>query len=75
MTKKKGIYSKVVVGSVIILNTLFTATVLYVFLHTGNEPSTLIGCWFAFTTGELFMLSSIKKVKENRKAKVNKDED
>lgn len=24
---------------------------------------TLIGCWFAFTTGELWMLSSIKKSK------------
>ncbi len=48
---------------VILLNILFTAAVLYVFLQTGSEPITLIGCWFAFTTGELWMLSSIKKTK------------
>jgi hypothetical protein len=36
---------------------------LYVFLRVGSEPVTLIGCWFAFTTGELWMLSSIKKTK------------
>ena len=27
----------------------------------------LIGAWFAFTTGELWMLSSIKKTKVNNK--------
>ena len=75
LTKKKGVYSKVIVAVVITLNALFTTAVLYAFLKTGSEPSTLITAWFAFTTGELFMLSSIKKVKENRKAKVNKDED
>ena len=52
---------------VILLNILFTAAVLYVFLQTGSEPMTLIGCWFAFTTGELWMLSSIKKTKVNKR--------
>ena len=28
---------------------------------------TLVGCWFAFTTGELWMLSSIKKSKVKKK--------
>lgn len=54
-------FSKFIVAAVIILNIIFTAAVLYVFLRIGNEPITLIGCWFAFTTGELWMLSSIKK--------------
>jgi len=75
MIKKKGVYSKLIVAVVIILNVIFTAAVLFVFLKTGNEPSTLITAWFAFTTGELFMLSSIKKVKEKKKGKGDKDED
>ncbi len=65
--KKKGRYSKVMVAIVIILNALFAAGVLYVFRQTGSEPSSLVVSWFAFTTGELLMLSSIKKVKEKGK--------
>jgi ABC-type phosphate transport system permease subunit len=61
--RKKNRFSKFIVTVVILLNILFTAAVLYVFLQTGSEPMTLIGCWFAFTTGELWMLSSIKKSK------------
>lgn len=65
--KKKNRFSKFIVTVVILLNILFTAAVLYVFLQTGSEPMTLIGCWFAFTTGELWMLSSIKKTKVNKR--------
>lgn len=54
-------FSKLIVTSIVILNVLFTLGVLYVFLRVGSEPMTLIGTWFAFTTGELWMLSSIKK--------------
>ena len=57
----RGDFSKFIVSLVIALNILFTIAVLYVFSVTGNEPMTLVGCWFAFTTGELWMLSSIKK--------------
>jgi hypothetical protein len=56
-------FSKFVVTLVIALNILFTAGILYVFMRTGSEPSTLVACWFAFTTGELWALSSIKKRK------------
>lgn len=65
--KKKGRFSKFIVTLVILLNVVFTAAVLYIFLQVGSEPQVLIGAWFAFTTGELWMLSSIKKkkVKEN----------
>lgn len=48
---------------VILLNVAFTAAVLYVYLQVGSEPSTLVGAWFTFTTGELWMLASIKKKK------------
>lgn len=65
--KKQGRFSKFIVSLVIFLNVMFTLAVLYVFLRTGNEPMTLVGCWFAFTTGELWMLASIrkKKIKED----------
>ncbi len=65
--KKKNRFSKFIVTLVILLNVIFTSEVLYIFLQVGNEPQVLIGAWFAFTTGELWMLSSIKKkkVKEN----------
>ena len=61
--KKKGRFSKFIVTLVILLNVIFTAAVLYIFLQVGSEPQVLIGAWFAFTTGELWMLSSIKKKK------------
>ena len=54
-------FSKFIVAAVIILNIIFTAAVLYVFLKTSSEPVVLVGAWFGFTTGELWMLSSIKK--------------
>ena len=60
---KKKRFANFIVTLVIILNTLFTIGVLYVFMKVGSEPSVLIGSWFAFTTGELWMLSSIKKSK------------
>lgn len=62
-TMSKGAFGKIIVWLVVILNTGFAAAVLYVFLRTGNEPTALIGCWFGFTTGELWLLSTIKKSK------------
>lgn len=61
---RKAEFSKFIVSLVVLLNTAFTAANLYVFLRVHSEPTVLIGCWFAFTTGELWMLSSITKVKE-----------
>ena len=67
MKSKNNKFSKWIVTAVILLNILFTAAVLYIFLKVGSEPMTLIGCWFGFTTGELWMLSSITKSKVNKK--------
>ena len=61
LRKSKVKYSKVIVALVIIFNVLFTAAVLYVYLRVGSEPKTLITAWFAFTTGELWFISGIKK--------------
>jgi len=60
---KKGTYSKLIVLLIIVLNIIFTAAVLYVFLQTSSEPSALIVAWFAFTTGELSLTALIKKQK------------
>lgn len=56
-------FSKIIVAAVVLLNTGFTAAVLYVFLRVGSEPTALIAAWFAFTTGELWMLAGIRKKK------------
>ena len=63
---KKTKYSKVIVAIVILLNVMFSAGVLMIFRETGTEPTALIGCWFAFTTGELWMLASIKKIEKRK---------
>ena len=60
---KKGEFSKLIISLVVVMNIIFTVAVLYVFLKTSSEPVALVGAWFAFTTGELWMLSSIKKEK------------
>ena len=56
-------FSKKIVIAVVLLNIAFTGAVLAVFWHTGNEPGILVGTWFGFTTGELWLLSGIKKSK------------
>lgn len=65
---KKGMYSKLIIMSIILLNILFTVAVLYVSLKGGIVPDSLIVSWFGFTTGELWMLSSIKKKKVENNA-------
>ena len=56
-------FSKLIVTLVIALNALFTAATLLVFAKTAKEPTGLITAWFTFTTGELWMLSKIKRAK------------
>lgn len=54
-------YSKKIVAWIIILNTIFAISVLYIFFMIGDEPTTLIQFWFGFTTVELWSLAGIKK--------------
>lgn len=56
-------FASFIVVSVVALNVVATIAFLYAFINVGSEPSILIGAWFGFTTGELWMLSSIKKTK------------
>jgi len=66
-------FSKKVVSIVIALNVIFAAAVLIVFWHTGSEPTVLVGSWFAFTTGELWTLSTIRKKEIEKGADNNED--
>jgi len=59
-------FSKQIVGLIIIMNIVFAIGVLVVFYHTSSEPGVLVGSWFAWTTGELWLLSGIKKKKIER---------
>lgn len=68
--KNKGKYSKAIVTMIIILNVTFATAVLTIFAKIGSEPSTLTGCWFAFTTGELWLLAGIKKQKSKGVEKI-----
>lgn len=54
-------FSMLVVVAVICYNFWFTDKVLTIFEKTGVEPVVLIGAVFAFTTGELWSLSKIKR--------------
>lgn len=62
----KNKYSKIIVALIILLNTGFTIGTLYTFLRVGSEPSALIAAWFAFTTGELWLLAGIRKAKAKK---------
>ncbi len=66
---KKNDFSKFIVSAVVLLNGLFTAACLYVFLRTGSEPTTLVTAWFGFTTIELWALAGIKKNKIKKEKK------
>jgi hypothetical protein len=64
MKKKKIKTSAWVIPFVIFSLFSFTGVAIYVQIRTGIELSpTLITCFFAFCTGELWMLASIKKSK------------
>lgn len=60
---RKGMFSKIIITLIIALVIVFTISILYVFIKTSSEPSTLITCFFAFVTGELWTIGTIKKSK------------
>lgn len=59
-------FNKIVITILIVLTMIFTAVVLYIFYCVGSEPMVLIGAFFAFVTGELALMASIKR-NENKK--------
>ena len=67
-----GAFSKALVTGIVVANVAFACAVLWVFLRTGSEPQVLVGAWFAFTTGELWLLAGIKRKKIDRGGGENK---
>lgn len=66
---KKGTHSrtsKIIIGFVIVSLFTFTGLAMFVQIRSNVELSpTLTTCFYAFCTGELWMLASIKKTKLN----------
>ena len=54
-------YSKIIVVLCIVLAIAFTVAVLVLMAGGMDEPMTLIPSFFAFVTGELWALATIKK--------------
>ncbi len=62
--KKKQDFEKLIIPFVVVSIFTFTGLAMYVQIISGIELSAaLITCFFAFCTGELWMLASIKKTK------------
>lgn len=61
-------FSKLIVALVIALNIAFTGAVIFVCLKGSFVPDSLIVAWFAFTTGELWLLSGITREKVRKDA-------
>lgn len=61
-SKKKVQFNKKIVTLIVVMNILFTATIVFLYYKTGSEPSTLIDKWFKFTGTELVALAGIKGV-------------
>jgi hypothetical protein len=59
-------FSKFIVVLIIALNIVFAAVVLWIFDRTKVEPTELVRAWFAFTTGELWFLATIKKAEAKK---------
>lgn len=64
-------FASTVVLIVIGLNVWFADRVFDVIEKTGIEPTVITPLWFAFTTGELWMLKDIKKKKIDKEVKNN----
>lgn len=64
MKQKKMTLSRLIIPFVIVSLFTFTGLAIYLQFVTSVElSSTLITCFFAFCTGELWMMASIKKTK------------
>ena len=62
------------VRTVIWLNCIFAILVLAVFVIKGQEPTTLVQCWFVSFTAELLAMAAIK-IKKNHQSKYSSDDD
>lgn len=76
MKNKGGLFSKVLIGIIFAQITIFTIACLIIFIKTGgNEPSTLITCFFAWFGIEGGALAWIKTSKTKNQKKEIEDND
>ena len=54
---------------------LFTIAILMIFLFTQQEPTVLVGCFFAAFGGEILMCALIKRLKLHKEAELKKKDD
>jgi Na+-transporting NADH:ubiquinone oxidoreductase subunit NqrE len=66
-------YSKFVVLAVVALNAAFAVAVFYLSYRDHEVPDSLIVAWFGFTTGELWVLASIRKAKVKKEGERQDD--
>lgn len=67
-------FSSLVVILVIALNVWFAREVIELVRDSGIEPTVLITAFFAFTTGELWCLTDIKRRKIDKKGEASPNE-
>lgn len=67
-------YSKKVLFIVATTLTLFTITMIVIFLIKGSIPDTLVTCVFAACTGEFSVLGFIKITKEKQRRYLKNDD-
>lgn len=65
-------FSSGVVILCILMNMAFTLGVFLAAMSEAVIPDSLIIAWFGWTTGELWMLASIKKAKVKEVKKINR---
>lgn len=70
----KGLFSKVLILLIVALNIWFVCEMIELLPQLEFEPIALIGGWFAFTTGELWALATIKKRKLKNSSPVEAEE-
>lgn len=73
-SNKKGRFSKGILVAMLVFLLLFTVATMFIAYKTGQEPSTLVTCVFAFCGAEGGFLAFIKKAKETNKEKSDVDE-
>jgi len=73
--KPKQRYSKKLVTGISIFLLLFIIAVLFIFWHTGTEPTALIASVFGAALGEYWALAGVKKAEIRMENLYKKKED
>jgi len=73
MSKNK--FSKGLIVLIVLSNMVAAGISFWLFAKTGGEPVATLGVWFGFSTGELWIMATVKKAKiKNSKEGAGNDE-